>query len=58
MQETLDLGVQDDGVSIGTVSISAAGAFTFTTVGGTEIRSGTGCRGSAVLWKELVVSDL
>jgi hypothetical protein len=31
---TLDLDVQDDGVSIGTVSISAAGAFTFTTVGG------------------------
>ena len=33
---TLDLDVQDDGVSIGTVSISTAGALTFTTVSGTE----------------------
>ncbi len=33
---TLDLDVQDGGVSIGTVSISTGGAFTFTTTGGTE----------------------
>lgn len=33
---TLDLDVQDDGVSIGTVSISTGGAFVFTTTSNTE----------------------
>jgi hypothetical protein len=32
---TYDIDVQDDGVSIGTISISTGGAFTFTTAGGT-----------------------
>ncbi len=30
-----DIDVQDDGATIGTISVSAAGAFTFTTTGGT-----------------------
>lgn len=32
---TYEIDVQDDGVSIGTISISTAGAFTFTTTSGT-----------------------
>jgi hypothetical protein len=31
-----DIDVQDDGVSIGTISIGTGGAFTFTTASGTE----------------------
>lgn len=39
---TLALDVQDDGVTIGTVSISTGGVFTFTTVSGTEKIVATG----------------
>lgn len=41
---TYDIDLQDDGVSIGTVSISNAGAFTFTTTGGTAKNVAPGSR--------------
>lgn len=41
---TFDIDVQDDGVSIGTISISTGGVFTFTTVGGTAKSVAAGSR--------------
>jgi hypothetical protein len=40
--DAFDIDVTDDGVSIGTISISDAGAFTFTTVSGTAQSIGAG----------------
>jgi len=40
--DAFDIDVTDDGVSIGTISISEAGAFTFITVSGTAQSIGAG----------------
>lgn len=41
---TFDIDVQDDGVSIGTISVSTGGAFTFTTTSGTAKTVASGSR--------------
>lgn len=41
---TFEIDVQDDGVSIGTISISTGGVFTFTTTGGTAKTVAVGSR--------------
>lgn len=41
---TFDIDVQDDGVSIGTISVSTGGAFTFTTASGTAKTVASGSR--------------
>lgn len=41
---TYDIDVKDDGVTIGTISVSTGGTFTFTTVGGVDVVIAAGSR--------------